>query len=139
MNTFEAKTREVLLSIRGIVNSYNYRYITTHVPRLCDEALSVPSDPIGNAAKMRDALEEILDCCKDHLGYNIAYVEDQALQALATPPRNCDVATEAEAIESLQRTMPTEGLSDDERNIVTACIKDIVGALYAPYEEGGAE
>lgn len=60
-------------------------------------------------------------------------------EALMEKPRNCDVATEAEAIESLRRTMPTEGLSEDERNIVISCIKDIVGALYAPYKTEGAE
>lgn len=37
-------TRDALLSIRGIVNSYSYKFIREFVPRLCDEALSSSED-----------------------------------------------------------------------------------------------
>lgn len=114
---------------------------------------------VGNAAKMREAVIEtqsviakcmdILNKIPDGCGYGglIDDVADELCDlreehikaALAAPPRNCDVATEEESVESLRRTMPTEGLSDGEREIVKACINDIVRALYAPYEEGGAK
>lgn len=48
--------RDALLSIRGIVNSYNYKFIKTHVPRLCDAALSSPP---GNCEAVASSLYRI--------------------------------------------------------------------------------
>lgn len=77
--------------------------------------LAAPPEPIGNGAKMREALEEIFDCCKDSLGYNIAYVEDQARQALSAPARNCDrYRTLAAALDAWRDVDPREaGMFDD--------------------------
>jgi hypothetical protein len=58
---------------------------------LGDAATCKESRQVGNAAKMREALLEIVDCAKDVSERNLSYIEYQARQALSTPPRNCDL------------------------------------------------
>lgn len=71
----------------------------------------IKSTPIGNAAKMREALEKVIEIAKREWN---AFRETSAMlemheictAALSAPPRNCDLyATEDEAYQAHQKAM----------------------------------
>lgn len=62
------------------------------------------SAPVGNAAALRDALEEIVELAKAwatpgaDAAVTLGLIIDRAKDALSAPPRNCDVGTAKEQI-----------------------------------------
>ena len=86
----------VLLHFNGIPWRSN-KDSTAMATEFC-ERMNAQGNKVGNAAAMREALLEIIDCAKDVSERNLSYIEHQARQALSTPPRNCDLyATPKEA------------------------------------------
>ena len=64
------------------------------------EATREKSSQVGNSAKMRDALSEISNLADalDIDNPNVVAILDQCRDALAAPPRNCDVGTDEEQL-----------------------------------------
>ena len=70
------------------------------------EATREKSSQVGNAAKMREALERIrreliLDSCRRTITKFHDIVCEVSYSALVAPPRNCDVLSKEEALEVL--------------------------------------
>ena len=109
------------------------------------------AESIGNAAKLREALEKIAhyadnrdamddpDCAYGHI------LADIAKTALAAPPRNCDVLSAQEQTEKFNQFCQSHRNSDLPK--CAGCpledIPDGTGCAQAwaqmPYEEGGAK
>ena len=71
------------------------------------EATREKSSRVGNAAKMREALERIrkeliLDSCRHTITKFHDIVCEVSYSALSAPPRNCDVLSKAEVLEILK-------------------------------------
>lgn len=101
---------------------------------------------------MREALSEIIDLINqwrsdgvmEHLQYSQLF--DIADNALAAPPRNCDVGTADEQENRFERFCDTHKyVGDDGANICSQdcpCYNNLdCGVRWAqmPYEEGGAK
>ena len=74
--------------------------------RECEETRE-KSSQVGNAAKMREALERIrreliLDSCRRTITKFHDIVCEVSYSALVAPPRNCDVLSKAEVLETLK-------------------------------------
>ena len=71
------------------------------------EATREKSSQVGNAAKMREALERIrreliYDSCRSPITAFHDIVCEVSYSALVAPPRNCDVLSKAEVLEMLK-------------------------------------
>ena len=111
------------------------------------EATREKSSQVGNAAKMREALEEISrelwwsidpfcndDCCKPKR--ELAKIADAAL---AAPPRNCDVGTAEEQIARFNKFCFPIKCSECQLHTDEDLHDCIFRWAHMPYEEGGAK
>ena len=100
---------------------------------------------LGNAAKMREALENIAEYAKAaachtedaHLLGYLNQIERWAEAALSEPPRNCDVGTTDEQVERFQwfcDTRPCDCCT--LKNKVNETLDCAIHWAQMPYEEG---
>ena len=103
---------------------------------------------LGNAAKIRLAFASISDYAKSaachtedaHLLGYLNQIESWAEDALAEPPRNCDVGTAEEQIERFQwfcGTRPCDGCT--LKNKVNETLDCAIHWSQLPYEEGDSK
>lgn len=113
------------------------------------EATCEKSSHVGNAAKLGEALNELLgvfdsglvkysDSCDHSDTAQIQYVIDKAEAALAAPPRNCDVGTVEEQAERFMKFCsdhqePWHGCS----NYCLMSEKCALTWAQMPYNQGG--
>ena len=127
------------------------------------EATREKSSRVGNAAKMREALEEIVDMAtcyfhdftipKDDDEFRGAIIDEAidytslrddfikaviiARDAISAPPRNCDIRTAEEQAERHKRWCRKRQIIKDYLGV--GCRKCVVERAQMPYEEGGAK
>ena len=100
---------------------------------------------LGNAAKMREALENIAEyakaaACHTEDAHLLGYLNQIAMwaeDALSAPPRNCDVGTPEEQVERFQwfcDTRPCDGCT--LKNKVNETLDCAIHWAQMPYEEG---
>ena len=116
------------------------------------EAACKQCNRLENAAKMREALEQIHEllsiggkpdtsmCIRYEAAYQIAE------EALSAPPRNCDVGTEKEQDERFRKFCTSHYNRNNVDGECDSCpLKEVIGAgcefawSQLPYEEGGAK
>ena len=153
-----AAMREALLSVRKAID-YRGGDLARYTLPVIDAALKTPSEPAGNAAMVRMALEALWDVI-DQFSKNILDGQMQLVlsdmlipaknayhHALAASPRNCDVGTAGEQARRYAQHCDTY-LRDDGSKPCTGCPccgKVLFGKCefawaQMPYEaEGGAE
>lgn len=104
--------------------------------------------PVGNGAKMREALVlalSLLDL-KEGVPYKTVSQKDLDFMkdALAEPPRNCDAISEdvmkeryREALEEeVEKGLP---IAEELKALIVEVVTDTITSLYATYKEDGAE
>ena len=101
------------------------------------------AESVGNAAKMREALEYIAHYCDSEYGMDDPgcadghILADKAIAALAAPPRNCDVGTAEEQMKRQYDTMcnTTKACPDSD----WSCKECFAKWAQMPYGKGGAK
>lgn len=90
----------------------------------------------GDAAKLREALEEVLDDYQDDCA-----MSRMIRAALSAPPRNCDVHTadELKVIFKSELVSELPIANEHEKNLVTITAMGVIDTLFATTKEGGAE
>lgn len=119
-----------------------------------DKALAAPSEPVGNVAKLREALIIVYDwILKAGHVYGYSDTEqkrrqlyDMMTKALSAPPRNCDVGTAKEQSVRMAEFCREQYKKTDGVMLCSGCrFHDIRGLdcqfawAQMPYEEGVAE
>ena len=115
------------------------------------KAVNMSNKPrmIGNFAKLRKALEtlmDIVDAWKDHLppviqDGELAKAMKKAETAIAAPPRNCDVYTadELKVIFNRGLVLKLPSADEHEKNLVTITAMGVIDTLFETTKEGGAK
>ena len=107
----------------------------------------------GNVAKLRRVCEQMLELLKAPPGFNgggmsVELDEEQVvmwrnrfLDALAAPPRNCDVYTadELKVIFNSELVLELPIANEHEKNLVTITAMGVIDTLFATTKEGGAK
>lgn len=96
---------KILWCLEWMFNNTDDKSVQSHLAEpisLAKSALATPSEPIGNSAKMREALSDACYAMFNFLktqngGYEeMAKALDKAKATLAKPPRNCDLFANAQ-------------------------------------------
>ncbi len=106
------------------------------------------SHGLGNAAAMREALAalvRVIDECDSgsqlwwHSGAKGVIPLKNAKDALAAPPRNCDIYTTEDAVDTATVTVRDECGACPSLDMEAPCVFCMVRWLLAPAKKGGAK
>ena len=104
-------------------------------------------EAVGNAAAIRDALAnlvDVIDRCDSgsplwwHCGAKGVKPLKDAKAALAKPPRNCDIYTTEDAVDTATVTVRDECGACPSMDMEAPCVFCMVRWLLAPAKKGGA-